>query len=298
MTTAALTTTGDPEDYIKARPLLFEARPFTRITKLNNNLQSLSPLTEKPNLHADIDLDFSYFSAALNRIQLQLTTSSREVSRYAAEKTRIEATADEARATLVRLRELLAASQREKTHRLEYDEIAGDILNSTPRLKPRDEQNKNLERLNEEIKELERERDEYRHVWAARRAQFEEIVKQLEVMSAQIKEDKDEQDRREGMSEEEEEGEEVEAAGNKSAGASTPAMSVDEKARLGLPAQGASRGGTPNVGTGATPVPVVDEKEEGEEDDDDDVDLVDAPPLRPEMPQGNKVLEPDRMDTS
>jgi hypothetical protein len=302
---SVLTLPIDPEEYIRARPLLFEARPFARITKRNNVLQSTTaPLAagvsggSGGSLHTEIDLDFSYFSAAITRIQLQLTTNSREVSRYAAEKTRIEVTASKARDTLIQLRNQLAASQREKTHRLEYDQIAADILDSTPRLKPRDEQNANLARLNAEIRELERERDEYRQVWAARRAQFEEIVKQLEVMSAQIKEDKDEQDRREGMSEEEEEGEEVE--GMAKSGGATPAHPGEEKekARLGIPAMARSRGQTPNagVGTGATPQPVVDEKEEGEEDDDDDVDLVDAPPLKAE--QGKNAVVPDRMDTS
>ncbi|KAA8899638.1 Tho complex subunit 7-domain-containing protein [Sphaerosporella brunnea] len=298
------------EDYIKSRPLLFEARPFARITKRNNQLQSTTPLSSSSsstNTHAEIDLDFSYFSSAITRIQLQLTTSSREVSRYAAEKTRIESLAAEARETLMRLRESLLSSQLEKTNRLEYDRIAADILESTPRLKPRDEQHANIARLNEEIKDLEREREEYRKVWAARRAQFEEIVKQLEVMSAQIKEEKDEQDRRDGMSEgEEEEGEEVEGpTGAVKSGGATPAQSfVEEKvaSRLGVPSTPAPGPSTPNVGTGATPVPVVDEKEEGEEDD-DDVDLVDAPPMRPEETEEKKEGPdpgpgPERMDTS
>lgn len=53
----------------------------------------------------------------------------------------------------------------------------------------------NLDRLNKEIAELEAEREEYRTVWAARRAQFGQIVDQLEKMWGQIKEDKDEQGR-------------------------------------------------------------------------------------------------------
>ncbi|KAF8543831.1 Tho complex subunit 7-domain-containing protein [Trichophaea hybrida] len=276
------------EDLIKARPLLFESRPFSRLTKRNTTLQSPSsaPIT---NHHAEINLDFSYFTSALTRIQLLLNTNAREISRYATEKNTITARASEARSTLIELRTLLEQSQNEKINRLEYDKIASDIL-SIKALRARDEQQTNIDRLNAEIKELERERDEYSQVWAARRGQFEEIVKQLEVMSAQIKEDKDEQDRREGMSEEEEEGEEGEVAGGKSGGA-TPAHTGE-----GLMVPVATRGVTPNVGSGATPQPVSDEKEEGEEEEEEgeDVDIVDAPPLR------GKTVEKggDRMDMS
>lgn len=101
-------------------------------------------------------------------------------------------TASTARSTLIALRESLTLSQQEKENKLIYDVIATDIL-SNRALKPRAEQHVNLDRLNKEIADLEAEREEYRTVWAARRAQFGQIVDQLEKMWAQIKEDKDEQ---------------------------------------------------------------------------------------------------------
>lgn len=101
-------------------------------------------------------------------------------------------TASTARSTLIALRESLTLSQQEKKDKLIYDVIATDIL-SNRALKPRAEQHVNLDRLNKEIADLEAEREEYRTVWAARRAQFGQIVDQLEKMWAQIKEDKDEQ---------------------------------------------------------------------------------------------------------
>lgn len=274
---------------IKSRPLLFETRPFTRLNKRNTTLQTLPETASPSQHHGEIDLDFAYFSSAITRIQLHLATTQREITRYSVEKSHIEETAASARDTLVELRATLAASQQEKAHRLEYDAIASDILEAVPRLKPRAEQEQNLARLNDEIAELQRERDEYGVVWAARRAQFEQIVTQLELMSAQIKEDKEEQDRREGMSEEEEEGEEVEGAATKSGGATPAQGGATAEARLGLPVVGTPRPGTPGVGGGATPQPVVDEKEEGEEDD--DVELGDAPPSQV-MPAV------DRMDMS
>jgi len=282
------------EDLIKSRPLLFESRPFSRITKRKETLLATIPASSLAAQHAEIDLDFAYFTSVISRIQLLLDTNAREVTRYEHDKATITSTASEARATLIHLRELLAESQREKQNRLEYDAIASDILNSRG-LRPRDEQYANLGRLNAEIKELERERDEYTQVWTARRQQFEMIVKQLEVMWSQIKEDKDEQDRREGMSEEEE-GEEVEApARGSQSGAETPFVGgttpVPEGGKLGVPtaAGGASPGMSAN--TGATPQP-VDEKEEGEEDD---VDLVDAPSLQKEHEMQE---EGESMDTT
>ncbi len=240
-----------------------------------------------------------------------LQTNTREVERYSADVTAIESTAARARETLIKLRETLVLVQQEKENKLHYDSIASDIL-STRGLKPRDEQLVQLDRLRGEIRELERERDEYRQVWTARREQFGEIVKQLERMWAQIKEDKDEQDRREGMSEEEE-GEEVEGKEE-----STPATQEGKSTPLHLPTESA----TPMVATPmpevATPMPTTggetpaqdraiaddvqmdeereegeeqeegEEREEGEETLDDDVDLVDAPPLRVHAPTTEK----------
>lgn len=235
---------ADPrtEDLIRARPLLFESRPIARIVK---RLAPLTAAAPAPTPLPDLDLDFAHFCASLARIQLLLSTSTREVARYTADQGAITAQAGAARAELAQLRGSLAGAQTAKAHRLQYDAIAGDILGMQG-LRPRAEQRVSLARLGGEIAELERERDEYSKVWAARRGQFEEIVKQLEVMSAQIKEDKDEQDRREGMSEEEEEGEEV---GDK------PLLAV-----LGT------------QGQGSTPVPVVEEREEGEEDEGERMD--------------------------
>lgn len=227
------------EDLIRARPLLFESRPLTRVNKRVSQLTSANPPTPA---HPDIDLDFSHFTTALSRIQLLLSTTTREISRYNTEKTSITLLASDARTLLTTLRTTLLDAQQEKRNRLEYDDIAGGIL-EIQGLRPRAEQYQSLTRLGGEIRELERERDEYSQVWAARRAQFEEIVKQLEVMSAQIKEDKEEQDRREGMSEEEEEGEEVDPVPGKG---------------LGVPVGGQQ---------GSTPVPMVEEKEEGEEEE-------------------------------
>lgn len=98
---------------------------------------------------------------------------------------------EKAREDMITLRESLALAQQEKANKLIYDAIATDILSSRT-LRPRDEQRINLARLNQEIAELEEEKQRYGQVWQARREQFGEIVRQLEKMQAQIQEDKEE----------------------------------------------------------------------------------------------------------
>jgi hypothetical protein len=231
----------------------------------------------------------------ISRIQLLINTNTREIARYAAEKAAITSTAEEARRTLSNLRVLLAESQDEKQNRLEYDLIAFDVL-EVSNLKPREEQYENLARLNAEIEALEKERDDYSQVWAARRSQFEQIVMQLELMWQQIKEDKDEQDRREGMNEEEE-GEELGAS-------PTPQPPGVTCAVESMKTIGGERTPTPvllavpmrderSISPNVTAIsPIDDDKEEGEEIEDDDV-------VEITMEDTKKVVAiDDRMDMS
>ncbi|KAI5776677.1 hypothetical protein EDC01DRAFT_699061, partial [Geopyxis carbonaria] len=218
-TTTVLTPAPAPiptmteEELIRSRLLLFESRPFSRINKRIASLAPPAP-TSKPTptaaaapaalplpSHAEIDLDFSHFTGVLTRLQLLLSTNTREVTRYSSKATTIATLCEKARTDLISLRDELAAAQVEKANRLVYDEIARDIL-ATRALKPRDEQHENIARLEAEIEELERERGEYEATWVARRVQFAAIVGQLEMLWASIKEEKEEQERREGMSEE------------------------------------------------------------------------------------------------
>ncbi|KAH0614214.1 uncharacterized protein H6S33_006100 [Morchella sextelata] len=247
----------DEEALVKARVLAHEARPYNRLVKRCSSLTTPdTPLTPDAaaRLRDDIDADFKYFESVITRIQLLKDTNRREVERYEKEKGDILETASTARSTLISLRTTLQKTQNEKANKLLYDAIATDILR-TGGLKARDEQTVNLDRLHKEISALEREREDYRTVWAARRGQFVQIVDQLEKMWAQIKEDKDEQDRREGMSEEEE-GEEVEGG----AVAGLKVVGGGESGDAATPA-----GMTPSVGVGAEAEEEMEEGEESEE---------------------------------
>jgi hypothetical protein len=66
-------------------------------------------------------------------------------------------------------------------------------------LRPREEQEAQLEKLSGEIAELEHESAEYKRTWAERRLQFGRIVDEGRQMLAMIKDEKEEAERKEGM---------------------------------------------------------------------------------------------------
>lgn len=117
------------------------------------------------------------------------------------------------------LRTQLEEAQRTLALRKEYDELAEKIT-SNRLLRPREDQHANLEKLNAEIAELERESQEYAQTWAERRQQFGRIIEEGMQLRRLIRDEKEEVERREGM-EEREDGEEADA-GRAGSGPGTP----------------------------------------------------------------------------
>ncbi|KAK6348610.1 hypothetical protein TWF718_006399 [Orbilia javanica] len=167
--------------------------------------QKVDAAAEK--LVEDILLDFAPLEEALMRLQLLTAANRKEVARYEQKKMQIEQASQKARSEMVELNAQLSEAQQLKQHKLEYDVIATEITSSPGSQKTRQAQYDSINRLNAEIDALERERAEYGKVWAARRGQFGAIVEALMGMQAQIQEDKEEQERREGLDEDEEDGE-------------------------------------------------------------------------------------------
>ncbi|KAJ6262587.1 hypothetical protein Dda_3398 [Drechslerella dactyloides] len=192
-------------------------------------------------LEEDILLDFAPLEEALMRIQLLTAANRKEVARYEQKKMQIgmnsllislatpparqalccnpdpatgEQASHKARSEMVDLNSSLEEAHKLKHHKLEYDVIATEITASPNSQKTRQAQNDSIARLNAEIDALEREKAEYGKVWAARRGQFGAIVEALMGMQAQIQEDKEEQERREGLDDDEEEGEKPDNASN------------------------------------------------------------------------------------
>ena len=232
----------------KSRLLNVEEKPFKRITKrllAPNSLISTPPtlpptpppeasaadeaaaaheaekqqqLEERRQWREDTLLDFAAFESSIIRIQFLLTSNIRERERYAAEKLKIQATAQAVRDNTAELRIQLEESQRTLALRKEYDDLAEKIT-SKPTLRSRDDQHANLAKLNAEIADLERESQEYAQTWAERRQQFGKIIEEGMQLRRLIRDEKEEVERREGM-EEREDGEDEQRG--RSSGGVTP----------------------------------------------------------------------------
>jgi len=159
-------------------------------------------------------------------MQLLLTSNARERERYAAEKLRIQATAQDIRENTTKLRLQLEEAQKTLALRKTYDELAEKIT-SNRLLRPREDQHANLDKLNAEIADLERESRDYAHTWAERRQQFGRIIEEGMHLRRLIRDEKEEVERREGM-EEREDGDEGEAGSLRGpdSGVATPHQDV------------------------------------------------------------------------
>lgn len=262
MTTLALLDQAEEDALHKPRVLNVEEKPFKRITKrlvapdtlLAKPIQF--PPTPPPDGSAadeaaaayeaekqqqlesrrqwreEAVLDFAAFESSIIRIQFLLYTNIKERERYAAQKLKIEATAQAVRDNTAELRSQLEDAQKQLALRKEYDELAEKIT-SNRLLRPREDQHANLAKLNAEIEELERESRGYAQTWAERRQQFSKILDEGMQMRRQIRAEKEEVDRREGMegADDGEEGESSSLRGRSSG--------------LGTPAPGHEGGGTP-----------------------------------------------------
>ena len=212
-----------------------EERPFKRITKRilapnsiisplprqaptpppDNQAEEERPtdiekeLEEHRQFKEDVALDFAAFESSIVRIQFLLNSNAQERERYASEKLRIQYTAQEVRHDTANLHVQLEEAQKTLALRKTYDELAEKITGNRL-LRPREDQHANLEKLNSEIAELERESKDYAQTWAERREQFGKIIEEGMNLRRLIRDEKEEVERREGM-EEKEDGDDTEA---------------------------------------------------------------------------------------
>ncbi|PYH95743.1 tho complex subunit 7 [Aspergillus ellipticus CBS 707.79] len=239
----------------KSRLLNVEEKPFKRISKriLNNDSIAVSNATLPPtpppdgtddeaaaaaeaekqkrleewrHFREDVTLDFAAFEGSIARIQFLLTSNEKERERYAAEKLRILSTMQSVRDNTSDLRVQLGEAQRLLALRKSYDELA-DKITSNRLLKPREDQQANLQKLQAEITELEKESKEYAQTWSERREQFGRIVEEGMQLRRLIRDEKEEVERREGMQEEEDGDDGDVPSKGKSSGANTPRHESD-----------------------------------------------------------------------
>ncbi|KAK5058907.1 hypothetical protein LTR84_011171 [Exophiala bonariae] len=135
-------------------------------------------------------LDFAAFDSSIARIQYLRAANERERDRYAAEKLKIEATAEEVRENTADLRVQLDEAQKNLAIRKTYDVLA-DRITKNASLKPRDEQHVNIEKLKAEIEELERESQEHNQAWVDRREQFSRLVTESQRLRRVVRDEKE-----------------------------------------------------------------------------------------------------------
>jgi hypothetical protein len=206
----------------KMRLLNVEEKPFKRITKRLQTLNTLAAnaTRQEPTpppesngdgepepaaapsalaqLKEDITLDFAAFDSSIARLQFLLTANARERERYASDRGRILSTSQAVRDSTAELRTKLDEAKATLEQRKQFDELA-DKITSNRSLRPRAEQVANLQKLEEECKQLEAESEEYARTWKARGEQFDRIMDESMKLRRQIRDEKEEVERREGM---------------------------------------------------------------------------------------------------
>ncbi|KAK5990667.1 THO complex subunit tho7 [Cladobotryum mycophilum] len=198
----------------KSRLLNVEEKPFKRITKRLSSISTVvsgaiqakstsqngAQSTSSSQLQEDLTLDFAAFDSSIARLQFLHDANVRERERYEADKQRILAECQAARENNIRLREQLEGARATLAQRKKFDELAEKII-SNRMLRPREDQVAALAKLEDECKELERESETYSETWKERRDQFNRIMEEGMLLRRQIRDEKEEVDRREGMNE-------------------------------------------------------------------------------------------------
>ncbi|KAK1973155.1 tho complex subunit 7 [Colletotrichum sublineola] len=226
----------EEQELHKTRLVNIEEKPFKRITKrlvsittiANSQLEQQQPtpppedangegetngetkqeaaaktLREIDQIKDDLTLDFAAFDSSIARLQFLLDANVRERERYKADQQRILEECQTVRANNARLREQLEGAKATLAQRKEYDKLANALM--AKGLRPRVEQESNLKKLEEEIRDLEKESETYAVTWRERRDQFSKIMDEGMLLRRQIRDEKEEVERREGMNEDGEE---------------------------------------------------------------------------------------------
>ncbi|KAL3474323.1 Tho complex subunit 7-domain-containing protein [Aspergillus californicus] len=339
MTSYGLLDQVDEDALHKSRLLNVEEKPFKRISKrlLNPDSIVLSNATLPPTpppegtdeataeaekqkrldqwrqFRDDASLDFAAFEGSIARIQFLLTSNEKERERYVAEKERILSTMQAVRENTSDLRVQLDEAQRLLALRKSYDEQTEKIT-SNRLLKPREDQKANLQKLQVEIAELERESKDYAMTWAERREQFGRIVDEGMQLRRLIRDEKEEVERREGM-QEDEDGDDGEVSKGKQSGANTPRPDQESltPSQHGHDEGGRSPGlhadkATPGAGTPLRQVITADdekkraaEQEDSAMVDEGEVTGDEGPERHDELEEGEELQDnrnTDKMDTT
>lgn len=234
----------EEEELHKARLLNYETKPFVRVAKRLLTRGSLlttpsklptpppdsadevaatqeaeiqKQLEDRRQFREDILLDFAAFDSSMARLQFLRNSNERERERYKADKQRILETAQDVRDNTAQLRIQLEEAKKTLEQRKKFDELTEKIY-ANKMLRPREDQQAQLQKLEEDCRELERESQQYGETWKERREQFGKIVEEGMQLRRLIRDEKEEVERREGMDGGDEDGE----VGEGSRGGQTP----------------------------------------------------------------------------
>lgn len=243
----------EEEELHKSRLLNVEEKPFKRISKrlltpgafvtTPNKFPTPPPdnasevaaeeaalqkiIEQRRQFREDVLLDFAAFDSSIARIQFLRNSNERERERYKADKQRILETAQAVKDNTAQLRIQLEESKSTLEQRKKFDVLAEKITNNRL-LRPREDQQANLRKLEDECKDLEKESATYGETWQERREQFGRIMDEAMHLRRLIRDEKEEVERREGMDGEEEDGEAAEGSIHHSqSGHATPAADGD-----------------------------------------------------------------------
>ncbi|KAL2109323.1 hypothetical protein VUR80DRAFT_2579 [Thermomyces stellatus] len=222
----------EEQDLHKRRLLNVEEKPFKRITKRLNQINGLIKAASQPpstpaaddedktppppnpqrdaylreleQLREDLTLDFAAFDTSIARLQFLSDANKRERQGYEEKRAAILDECQAVRDKNSDLRLQLEEARGTLAQRKKFDELAERITNNKL-LRPREDQLAALQKLEEECKELERESETYSETWRERRDQFNRIMEEGMLLRRQIRDEKEEVDRREGMNEDGEE---------------------------------------------------------------------------------------------
>ena len=224
----------EEQELHKRRLLNVEEKPFKRITKRLNQINSfiktaseprgpIAPLPEndetppppeqRDNLAAqlheleqlreDLTLDFAAFDTSITRLQFLFDANKRERAGYEEKRQTILDECQAVRDRNAELRVGLEEARATLAQRKKFDELAEKITNNKL-LRPREDQIAALQKLEDECRELERESETYSVTWKERRDQFNRIMEEGMLLRRQIRDEKEEVERREGMNEDRE----------------------------------------------------------------------------------------------
>lgn len=232
MSTWGLLDEKEEQDLHKRRLLNVEEKPFKRITKRLNQVNILIKAASQPasapaavadedntpppptgrdahlreleQLREDLTLDFAAFDTSIARLQFLSDANKRERAGYEQKRAAILDECQAVRDKNGDLRIRLDEARGTLAQRKKFDELAERITNNKL-LRPREDQLAALQKLEDECRELERESETYSATWRERRDQFSRIMEEGMLLRRQIRDEKEEVDRREGMNEDGEE---------------------------------------------------------------------------------------------